>query len=180
MRLVSRLLTLCLAACCGLAAALPQTATQPPAQASAPANGAAQVPAPRQGDAPSRDAAPLPALVPAPPVPLLWKVSDADNALYLLGSFHLLEPDDYPLSPDVDAAFADSKRVLFEMPPGEMQSPTLAVRMGQAALRTDGTVLDSELPPQTVASLDAWLAANRDGLQAMALTPAVTRAPTMM
>jgi hypothetical protein len=31
-----------------------------------------------------------------PPLPLLWKVSDADNAVYLLGSFHLLKDDDYP------------------------------------------------------------------------------------
>ena len=39
------------------------------------------------------------------PVPLLWKVSDRDNTLYLLGSLHLLKPSDYPLSADVDAAF---------------------------------------------------------------------------
>ena len=31
---------------------------------------------------------------PAPPVPLLWKVSDADKSVYLLGSFHLLKPSD--------------------------------------------------------------------------------------
>lgn len=45
------------------------------------------------------------------PVPLLWIVSDADNAVYLLGSFHLLRPDDYPWSGDVDAAFADAESV---------------------------------------------------------------------
>ena len=38
------------------------------------------------------------------PVPLLWKACDADNCLYLLGSFHLLRSTDYPLSQDVDAA----------------------------------------------------------------------------
>ena len=78
----------------------------------------------------------------------------------------------YP--PENEALYARIKAegaVISEMPPGEMQSPTLALRMGQAALRTDGTVLDSELSPQTIARLDAWLAANRDGLQAMALTP---------
>src|SRR5690606_2047391 len=36
-----------------------------------------------------------------PPLPLLWQVSDADNTVYLLGSFHLLRADDYPLSSDV-------------------------------------------------------------------------------
>ena len=39
------------------------------------------------------------------PVPLLWKVSDADSSLYLLGSFHMLKAEDYPLSADIDAAF---------------------------------------------------------------------------
>ena len=66
------------------------------------------------------------------PVPLLWKVSDADNALYLLGSFHLLRPDDYPLSEDVDAAFADAESLLFELSPEEMNSPALPALMLQA------------------------------------------------
>jgi uncharacterized protein len=102
-----------------------------------------------------------------PPVPLLWKVSDADNAVYLLGSFHLLKPSDYPLSPDVDAAFAASGRVVFELAPEEMGSPALGMQMGQAALRTDGTQLNSELPPETVAALDAWVQANGSQLAAM-------------
>jgi uncharacterized protein YbaP (TraB family) len=55
-----------------------------------------------------------------PPVPLLWKVSDADNDLYLLGSFHLLRPDDYPLSADVDSAFADAEALVLELSPEEM------------------------------------------------------------
>lgn len=105
------------------------------------------------------DAAKSPAAA-SPPVPLLWKVSDADNSVYLLGSFHLLKPDDYPLSKDVDAAFADAESLVFEMTPEEMSSPALGMQMGQAALRTDGTQLDSELPATTVALLGAWLSAN--------------------
>lgn len=116
-------------------------------------------------------AAPAPAVAKAPPVPLLWKVSDEDNSVYLLGSFHLLKPDDYPLSADVDAAFADAERLAFEIPPEELGSPTLAMQMGQAALRTDGTRLDSELPEDTVASLDAWATANAATLQQMGMTP---------
>lgn len=109
--------------------------------------------------APSRTA-PL-----APPVPLLWKVSDADSSVYLLGSFHLLRPTDYPLSKDVDAAFADAEHVVFEMSPEEMASPALAMQMGQAALRLDGTRLDSELPPATAKKLKDWVEANAAELQ---------------
>jgi len=109
----------------------------------------------------------------APPVPLLWKVSDANNSVYLLGSFHLLKPSDYPLSSDVDAAFADAESLVFELPPEEMSSPALAAQMGQAALRTDGTQLNSELPAKTVAQLDQWLAANAELVQKMGITPQV-------
>lgn len=115
-------------------------------------------------------AAPLAA---APPVPLLWKVSDADNAVYLLGSFHLLKPSDYPLSADVDAAFADAESLVFELAPEEMSSPALGAQMGQAALRTDGTMLDSELPVETAAQLGRWLADNAPLVQKNGLTPQV-------
>ena len=75
----------------------------------------------------------------APPVPLLWKASGPKGAeLYLLGSFHLLRADDYPLSADVDAAFDASGQLLFELAPEEMNSPALATQMAQAALRRDG------------------------------------------
>lgn len=104
-----------------------------------------------------------------PPVPLLWKVSDADNSVYLLGSFHLLKADDYPLSKDVDDAFADSKSLVFEIPPEEIASPALAAQMAQAALRTDGTHLDSELSPSLSTELQAWTMKHAASLQAMGM-----------
>ena len=106
----------------------------------------------------------------APPVPLLWKVSDADNSLYLLGSFHLLRPGDHPLASDVDAAFADAEALLFEMAPEALASPDLAMQMGQAALRTDGSTLSQVLPPETAAKLATWLQRNGDALAAAGLT----------
>lgn len=95
-----------------------------------------------------------------PPVPLLWKVSDADSSLYLLGSFHLLSADDYPLSADVDAAFADAESVLFELSPDELESPTLAARMaGLAARRRPGS-LEQDVGPDTWAALERYAADN--------------------
>ena len=114
-----------------------------------------------------------PGTLKTPPVPLLWKVSDADNSVYLLGSFHLLKPTDYPLSTDVDAAFQDAEALVFEMSPEEMSSPALGLMMGQAALRTDGSTLNSELPPETVALLEQWLADNAAELHKMGLGPQV-------
>ena len=94
------------------------------------------------------------------PVPLLWKVSDKDNAVYLLGSFHLLRTSDYPLSAAVDAAFADAERLLFELSPEEMQSPALPQLMMQAAMRTDGKTLQQDLDAATWTRLDAWAGKN--------------------
>ena len=105
------------------------------------------------------------------PVPLLWKVSDKDNAVYLLGSFHLLRPGDYPLSSDADAAFADAERVLFELSPEEMRSPALPQLMAQAAIRTDGKTLQKYLDAETWARFEAWGRTNQATLQQMGLSP---------
>ena len=82
-----------------------------------------------------------------PPTPLLWKVSDADNHLYLLGSFHLLKEDDYPLAASTERAFEDAELVLFELSPQELQSPALGQAMANAAQRDDGRTLRESLPP---------------------------------
>ena len=111
------------------------------------------------------------AKAPAAPVPLLWKVSDKDNAVYLLGSFHLLRPGDYPLSSDADAAFADAERVLFELSPEEMRSPALPQLMAQAAIRTDGKTLQQDLDAETWARFEAWGRTNQATLQQMGLSP---------
>lgn len=105
----------------------------------------------------------------APPVPLLWKACDADNCLYLLGSFHFLKPSDYPLSADVEAAFADAERLVFEVPPQEMDSPALQRRIRAAAVRRDGRRLDDELAPAQDARLSAWIHSNQAVLAEMGI-----------
>lgn len=104
-----------------------------------------------------------------PPVPLLWKVSDADNSLYLLGSFHLLKPGDYPLSADVDAAFDDAEAVMFELSPDELASPELPQAMARAGTLPAGETLDRRLSPATARQLKRWLGANGAALSAMRL-----------
>lgn len=99
-------------------------------------------------------AATMPAALPAatatkaPPVPLLWKVSDADNTVYLLGSFHLLKPDDYPTSKDIDVAFAAADKLVFEVPPAEVNDPAVAQKALAAAGYGDARTLSSVLPPE--------------------------------
>ncbi|GAB3330985.1 TraB/GumN family protein [Marilutibacter aestuarii] len=102
------------------------------------------------------DAAPAP----APPVPLLWKVSDADNAIYLLGSFHLLKPSDYPTSADIDAAFDQAAEVVFEIPPEALADPATGMKMLQASGYADGRSLSQVLAPEELQQLDALFRAS--------------------
>ena len=95
-----------------------------------------------------------------PSTPAIWKVSDADNSLYLLGSFHALRSDDYPLSIAVDTAFADAEQLVFELPPQQMQSPDLALNMQRAGTLPAGANLHSLLPKDLAKSLELWLEAN--------------------
>lgn len=99
-----------------------------------------------------------------PPTPLLWKVSDADNSIYLLGSFHLLKAEDYPLADSTYAALDDAEQVVFEISPQEMNDPTLGPRMQQAGMRADGKTLQATLPAETWQALEAW--ATRRGANA--------------
>lgn len=76
------------------------------------------------------------------PRPLLWKVSDADNHVYLLGSFHALKPSDYPVAATVDAAFDDAETLAFEISPEEMHSPELTQKMLAAGTLPAGRTLE--------------------------------------
>jgi len=94
------------------------------------------------------------------PKPLLWKVSDANNSLYLLGSFHMLKTTDYPLAKSTDLAFDDAEQMYFELSPEEMNNPALGQKMAQAAMRTDGKTLQQSLSAETWKKFEASAAKN--------------------
>ena len=86
---------------------------------------------------------------PGPPTPLLWEVRDGDNSVYLLGTFHLLKPTDYPLDPIVYKSLDDAEKVYFELSPEDLADPTLGLRFAEAGVRTDGRTLQQSLSPAT-------------------------------
>lgn len=117
-------------------------------------------------------ASPAPASAPATASasirrPLLWKVSDADNSVYLLGSFHLLKADDYPLPAEVDRAFDDAESLLFEIDPREMNSPETMAAARKYMTYEPGKSLSSVLPKPTLEKLDRAVAAGGGSVQAM-------------
>ncbi|KAF1722041.1 TraB/GumN family protein [Pseudoxanthomonas wuyuanensis] len=105
-----------------------------------------------------------------PPVPLLWKVSDQDNAVYLLGSFHLLKTTDYPLAEEVEAAFEDAASLVFEVEPSELTSPATMAKFQSAAGYENGKSLSTVLPEDVKARLAALLSASGSSIEQMETT----------
>ena len=104
--------------------------------------------------------------------PLLWKVSDADNSLYLLGSIHVLKPGDYPLSADIDAALDDAEHVMFEVDLQSMAAPENLAKMQQVMMAGDGQPLSARLSPEARTQLETLLKAGGASLaQVEALDP---------
>lgn len=99
--------------------------------------------------------------------PLLWKVSDADNDVYLLGSFHLLKPDDYPMPAEIDRAFDDAESVLFEIEPGEMTAPETVATMQKYMAYDNGQSLSKVLPKATLDKLGTLVSASGGSVQAL-------------
>lgn len=104
---------------------------------------------PMAGSAPARVDAPR---------PLLWKVSDADSSVYLLGSFHLLKKTDYPVPADIDRAFEDAERVVFEVAPAELHDPSVPMKMAQRALQPGDAAFAKVASPQVAAKVNDELA----------------------
>ncbi len=99
--------------------------------------------------------------------PLLWSVSDADNTVYLLGSFHLLKADDYPMPAEINRAFDDAESLMFEIDPREMTAPETMVTARKYMLYEDGKSLSKVLPEATLDKLGKAVTAGGGSLQAM-------------
>ena len=103
-----------------------------------------------------------------PPVPLLWKVADGDNSLWLLGAFHLLKEGDYPLSPDIARAFFEAEKLVFELAPEELDGPETQARFMAAARFSDGRQLEDVLPQVTREKLARLLARQGGSIEQLA------------
>lgn len=104
---------------------------------------------------------------PGPRHPLLWKVSDADNSIYLLGSFHLLKESDYPMPEEIDRAFRDSSSLYFESDPAAIDTTETQAMARKYMGFDDGRTLSSVISPQAAAKLGTLMSASGTSLQAV-------------
>ena len=98
----------------------------------------------------------------------LWSVTDSKGSVvYLLGSIHVLTPDFYPLSPELEKAFDGSKVLVEELDLDEMNNPVALVPVLAKAMFTDGRTLQQAVAPDTYAEVKRR--AEKSGLPMVAL-----------
>ena len=59
----------------------------------------------------------------------LWTVPTQSNKIYLLGSLHVLKQDTYPLAAEIERAYADSRKIIFETDIAAMIEPGMQARL---------------------------------------------------
>ena len=98
----------------------------------------------------------------------LWKVEGPGASVaYLLGSLHVLTPEFYPLSSEINKAFAASKTLVEEVDFDEMNDPAQMINALAKAMLTDGRTLEQIVAPATFAEVQKR--AEKSGLPMMAL-----------
>lgn len=85
----------------------------------------------------------------------LWKVSTKGGTLYLQGSVHVLRPENYPLAPAIEAAYAASKTLVLEVDMTEMTSPKTQQMILAKAMLPEGQSLEQALSPEVYAEATA-------------------------
>ncbi|ODT81118.1 MAG: hypothetical protein ABS76_13610 [Pelagibacterium sp. SCN 64-44] len=100
------------------------------------------------------------ALVPALPAmaaPALWEVRDADSAIRIFGSFHILPDGTEWRTPEFDTTLAEADFVVFETDVSAMAMAQLGAQAFARGIYTDGTLLTDRIDAETEALLRAEL-----------------------
>jgi uncharacterized protein YbaP (TraB family) len=78
----------------------------------------------------------------------LWELHGKHNTVYLLGSIHVLRPNDYPLAPVVLDAYTHAGSLLMEVNLAEIDSDQVQAEMLASAILSDGKTLPDVLGKQ--------------------------------
>lgn len=98
----------------------------------------------------------------------LWSVRDAHGGVaHLVGSLHVLTPEFYPLSLELERTFDASKVLVEEVDLDEMNDPTAMLSLIGKAMFSDGRTLEDSVSPATFAEVRRR--ADQAGLPLLAL-----------
>ncbi|MCX5849325.1 MAG: TraB/GumN family protein [Deltaproteobacteria bacterium] len=75
----------------------------------------------------------------------VWVARSSKANVYLAGSFHMLRASDYPLPAEFFTAYQNSRKIIFEVPPGDMENPEYMGKFLSQAIYNDGTTLKDHI-----------------------------------
>jgi len=81
----------------------------------------------------------------------VWKASNQQGTIYLVGSVHLLTKDYYPLALALEAAYKDSALLVEEVDMGEMLTSDAQLQMLMRGMLPPGQTLQQVVSPSTMA-----------------------------
>ncbi|WP_166442986.1 TraB/GumN family protein [Phragmitibacter flavus] len=87
----------------------------------------------------------------------VWIVEKDGKHLYLGGTIHLLRKKDHPLPTVFDRAYADSSKMVFELPPDSDGDPKAVQMMQKLGAYGPDDALAKHVSSSTMALLESWL-----------------------
>jgi len=82
--------------------------------------------------------------------------SKTGGRVYLCGTIHILREADYPFAPAYEAAYADARKLVFELPPGSGEGGEMNAQMQKLAGLPKGATLESTLGKEMAESVLKW------------------------
>jgi uncharacterized protein YbaP (TraB family) len=83
----------------------------------------------------------------------LWSIKNDKNTIYFLGSVHFLNSESYPLAVEIENAYKDSKKVVFETDIAGFNDPTFQINLVNLVVIPEGKTLHQYISEQTYKSL---------------------------
>ncbi len=82
----------------------------------------------------------------------LWRIQGHSNVVYLLGSVHVLKPENFPLAAPLEAAFSNAQVAVFETDVIKLEEPQVQIQLMSKAQLPAGETLQQHLSAQTYAA----------------------------
>jgi uncharacterized protein YbaP (TraB family) len=89
----------------------------------------------------------------------LWSMQTKQNTICFLGSVHVLKSDAYPLPPEIEKAYSDAAKIVFETDIDEANDPAVQAKMIALGLYAEGQTLKKNLSEKTYKLLEQELVA---------------------
>ncbi|PKN83929.1 MAG: hypothetical protein CVU51_11455 [Deltaproteobacteria bacterium HGW-Deltaproteobacteria-1] len=86
----------------------------------------------------------------------VWVIKGARSSIYLAGSCHVLRSSDYPLPDEFETAYIQSPHIIFETPPGDLNTMEYLEKLMAIAVYNDGTTIKEHLTTDVYSKVEKF------------------------